>query len=389
MGQLNHLYSWLNNDSTNLSLDLKCCAVYFLFHFSVHPSPGLLGLDWVISVLLGFDFVTSDLLGLDLVTSKLSDRNLTTSELSDQNEATSVILDGNWANPASCTELDDLKPPGRSCRSSPRTGRAWQSSPRTGRAWRSSPQAGRASSQDHLDVRIVGVNCDWSIRSSNHQRSKFVNISHAQDWTGAAFLNVLTGSWYLVLGSILTSNEQVEWWPGNTVYRRTSAVLVDDRPGGDIDDLDLANLGPNRQQLVLGVHLGTVQLGVVSVREVQRVEAGLVRDVAAVELVQPTGQNSDTLALPAAPQLTLPSLLMEMMFLPLATMAVSVTGWVCSVSVTGQSPVLVDQILIRMSAPAERTTRPLVSMQFRWLLLPDTWCKSVVSLLYLQISKNH
>ena len=56
---------------------------------------------------------------------------------------------------------------------------------------------------------------------------------------------------------------------------------------------------------------------------------------------------------------------MEMMFLPLATMAVSVTGWVCSVSVTGQSPVLADQILIRMSAPAERTTRPQVSMQFR------------------------
>ena len=77
---------------------------------------------------------------------------------------------------------------------------------------------------------------------------------------------------------------------------------MDDRPGGDIDDLDLANLGPNRQQLVLGVHLGTVQLGVVSVREVQRVEAGLVRDVAAVELVQTTGQDTDTLALPAAPQ---------------------------------------------------------------------------------------
>ena len=41
---------------------------------------------------------------------------------------------------------------------------------------------------------------------------------------------------------------------------------------------------------------------VVSVREVQRVEAGLVRDVAAVELVQPTGQDSDTLTLPAVPQ---------------------------------------------------------------------------------------
>ena len=144
---------------------------------------------------------------------------------------------------------------------------------------------------------------------------------------------------------------------------------MDDRPGGDIDDLDLANLGPNCQHLVLGVHLGTVQLGVVSVREVQQVEAeaGLVRDVAAVELVQNTGPARTPIHLlsPQLHNLTLPSLLMEIMFLPLATMAVSVTSWVCSVSVTGQSPVLADQILIRMSAPAERTTRPLVSMQFR------------------------
>jgi len=53
-----------------------------------------------------------------------------------------------------------------------------------------------------------------------------------------------------------------------------------------------------------------------------------------------------------------PSLDVETTFIPLSTIAVSVTAAVCPVSVTGHEPSSADQILIRISDPELNTTMP-------------------------------